>query len=95
MLIELIEILRQCTMNTGALLLMALIKILPRCIVDTGEPLYDFSRTILSSEDMQMMSHYQITLGHLKTIFKSFAEQSSETTEQGVHLCRVLRESIS
>jgi hypothetical protein len=48
-----------------------------------GEPLYDCSNQMLSCDDHQMMQHHQITLSHLKTIFKAFSDQSSAVTEQG------------
>jgi hypothetical protein len=48
-----------------------------------GEPLYDWSNRMLSCDDHQVLQHHQITLSHLKTIFKAFADQSSAVTEQG------------
>jgi len=49
------------------------------------EPLYDWSGRPLSSQEFQMLRHYQITFRHLVTVFDDFCSHSSTATESGEH----------
>lgn len=54
------------------------------CVYGTAEPLYDWSGLTFSTQQLQLLRHYQIMFQRLVTIYNHFCSLSSTATESGV-----------